>query len=804
MPLSALLESPGPLGLHGEQGEGCGTLAQEICLNNGNVTKDPLPALGFHDVSTLTDLCSSVDLPEVEIVSLLTEELPKYTLRADHVFGYEHDDWLHTPLLPPEAALGLTHEQTDETLKYFLLCSERVGQITKAYHDIEAVTHLLEEKERDLELAARIGQSLLKKNKTLTEHNKLLDEQLESTKEEIAQLRHELSMRDDLLHFYASTEDIEHATETLLIRNDSSSSLSNYINYDFLQQKLKGLEEENFKLRTEADELTFETSNYEEQEQRLMMVCVDELTSANKQVVSLSEELARKVEDSLRQQEEISALLGQIVDLEQRYKVLSTENEELTQHLNASRESQSQLKTELKELQERYSECEDMLHEAREDIKNLRNKSLPNSTVQRYSTLAAVFPMDSLAAEIEGTFRKGLDSPAPTEYKTHPLRVFETVKVANQVSRLRSQNPSPQLPGSSPTSLRSSRISTPRTSYNEPDNISIIMEDKNSPPTHSQDHGLLEAKRLGQPGTPGGQDLEEALRSLSERQESHTSERPFFEVERERKLRALLSGSSGSDGGSSGFLTPNSSTASTGTNYSGTSTHSSGTGSSRSHLPERLQIVKPLEGSATLHQWQQLAKPNLGGILLPRPGVLTKDFRELDVDLQQVYSLNDLEEDEPDLSQFPNLRHGTVVTSSGPNIPQPPPTHPSTSCQILHPSALLSSFSTSVRARSVSACGSCEYIRTPSASTSHLYQPPTLGLLQLVSEHGISATTNPSSTSPLHREKQQGFNGSEHMGNIFSVNLVEKLRSLGLYKVVARGLVDSVRKERADPHNSPP
>lgn len=59
-----------------------------------------------------------------------------------------------------------------------------------------------------------------------------------------------------------------------------------------------------------------------------------------------------------------------------------------------------------------------MLHEAREDIKNLRNKSLPNSTVQRYSTLAAIFPMDSLAAEIEGTFRKGLDSPAPTEYKS--------------------------------------------------------------------------------------------------------------------------------------------------------------------------------------------------------------------------------------------------------------------------------------------------------------------------------------------------------------------------------------------------
>lgn len=34
----------------------------------------------------------------------------------------------------------------------------------------------------------------------------------------------------------------------------------------------------------------------------------------------MSEELARRVEDSLRQQEEISSLLGQIVDLELRCK----------------------------------------------------------------------------------------------------------------------------------------------------------------------------------------------------------------------------------------------------------------------------------------------------------------------------------------------------------------------------------------------------------------------------------------------------------------------------------------------------
>lgn len=71
----------------------------------------------------------------------------------------------------------------------------------------------------------------------------------------------------------------------------------------------------------------------------------------------------------------------------------------------------------LKDLQDKYSQCEDMLREAREDIKNMRNKSLPNGTVQRYTPLASVLPMDSLAAEIEGTFRKGMDAPAPPEYK---------------------------------------------------------------------------------------------------------------------------------------------------------------------------------------------------------------------------------------------------------------------------------------------------------------------------------------------------------------------------------------------------
>ncbi|KAF6714393.1 Trafficking kinesin-binding protein 1 [Oryzias melastigma] len=156
------------------------------------------------DAQTITDVCNSTDLPELEIISLLEEQLPVYKLRADTIFGYDQDDWLHTPLVDPDSALDLTTEQIDETLKYFLLCADRVGQMTKTYSDIDAVTRLLEEKERDLELAARIGQSLLKKNKGLSERNELLEEQVEQIREEVSQLRHDLSMKDELLQFYTN------------------------------------------------------------------------------------------------------------------------------------------------------------------------------------------------------------------------------------------------------------------------------------------------------------------------------------------------------------------------------------------------------------------------------------------------------------------------------------------------------------------------------------------------------------------------------------------------------------------------
>lgn len=94
-----------------------------------------------------------------------------------------------------------------------------------------------------------------------------------------------------------------------------------------------------------------------------------------------------------------------------------------------------------------------MLHEAQEELKNFRNKSLPLSTTRRFHSLGlfpmvssyslfrtpqlppipllqcCLVPQDSLAAEIEGTMRKELqmDDPDVEEQRYYSLAISESV-----------------------------------------------------------------------------------------------------------------------------------------------------------------------------------------------------------------------------------------------------------------------------------------------------------------------------------------------------------------------------------------
>ncbi|XP_076736523.1 trafficking kinesin-binding protein 2 isoform X2 [Maylandia zebra] len=562
------------------------------------------------------------------------------------VYLSDSQDWVVSPSCSPDEGPGnsaISPMLAEETFRYMskwnaelcsagdthsVLSADRVEQMTKTYNDIEVVTHLLAERDRDLELAARIGQSLLQRNHLLQERNEVLEEQIAQSVDQVHQLQHELSKKDELLRMVASASEESETDSSVstplrqphLPGGTAAAALSQL---ESLQSKLQDLEEENLALRTEACQLKRDTITYEEKEQQLVSDCVKELRESNSQMVSLTEDLSQKNEELLRHQEEIAQLLSQIVELQHRVKELALEKEELRIHLQASKDAQRQLTAELNELAERNAECVEMLHESQEEIKELRSKNSPSAGMRRHLPYG-LYPMESLAAEIEGTMRKELSIEEETAFQDQRIsqkRVFQTVRSVN-ASVLRSASANPPIPGSGQSSL--------------------VMTAQPFQSTQGEEG------RVGQPGCPGGNDLTRALHRLSLRRQNFLSERQFFQAEREKKVQALAE----VEGEGSCCSSPMGSAVSSFSNLSDLSIAST---VFKTFLPEKLQIVKPMEGSLTLHHWQQLAKPHLGTILDPHPGVVTKGFRPLAQDA--VYHLSDMEEDEEDEE---NRRNGIL------------------------------------------------------------------------------------------------------------------------------------------------
>lgn len=598
--------------------------------------EENLMSSNHRDSESITDVCSNEDLPEVELVNLLEEQLPQYKLRVDSLFLYENQDWSQSSQQQQDASETLSPVLAEETFRYMILGTDRVEQMTKTYNDIDMVTHLLAERDRDLELAARIGQALLKRNHVLSEQNESLEEQLGQAFDQVNQLQHELSKKEELLRIVsiASEEsETDSSCSTPLRFNESFSLSQGLLQLDMMHEKLKELEEENMALRSKACHIKTETFTYEEKEQKLINDCVNELRETNAQMSRMTEELSGKSDELLRYQEEISSLLSQIVDLQHKLKEHVIEKEELRLHLQASKDAQRQLTMELHELQDRNMECLGMLHESQEEIKELRNKAGPSAHLG-FSQAYGVFAGESLAAEIEGTMRKklSLDEESVFKQKAQQKRVFDTVKVAND-TRGRSVTFPVLLP--IPGSNRSSVIMTAK-----PFESGVQQtEDKTLPNQGSSTEVPGNSHPRDPPGLPEDSDLATALHRLSLRRQNYLSEKQFFAEEWERKLQILAEQEE--EVSSCEALTEN--LASFCTDQSET-TELGSAGCLRGFMPEKLQIVKPLEGSQTLHHWQQLAQPNLGTILDPRPGVITKGFTQMPKDA--VYHISDLEEDE--------------------------------------------------------------------------------------------------------------------------------------------------------------
>ncbi|XP_035226821.1 trafficking kinesin-binding protein 1-like isoform X2 [Stegodyphus dumicola] len=626
------------------------------------------PVTQFSNSSTLTglilltlliDICCRADTAEVELVSLIEEHIPHYKLRADTLTefcGYENEDWyIQTPVLSPGADIPLSPEVVEETLKYFVLCADRLSQMTKTYNDIDAVTRLLEEKERDLELAARIGQSLLDQNKDLRIRNDQLEQELATSTETITQLRHDLSVKNGLLQIY--TQDLDTDSETGSPVKEKGFSVS----WEVLNKKISCLQEENSQLRSEAFSRTADIENEEKKEMQLISDCVKQLTEANKQLSYLQEEIGKKTEDNIRQQEEITQLLSQIVDLQRKLRDVTADNECLASKLEIAEECQHELSEELIDMKEKYGELMAAFQEMQAEVKQAQRNRLPSAnTWQNFGMYSPYINPDSLANELEQSLGRDSDGYSSDERPSHSRKVFDTVRYANHGFPTRN------------------RFSSSRSHY-------TISGSTGRPGglTSTCFSSLSQLSSL----SSGFNDLASDSESAYAESYSTDDENPYTYVSGKTEKGRPNKLDVGLHTLSSGFGTCNDLSheldkASGGSWPSNIKKSLYGRTVRRYQLPEKLQIIKPLEGSQTLHHWQRLATPHLGGIFEHRPGVKIKGETRLQ-DLDEKVSLGDFEEDD-DYSNpgksFMNtssiytittsaLRHSSDLTNVTPSYP---------------------------------------------------------------------------------------------------------------------------------------
>ncbi|XP_038110515.1 trafficking kinesin-binding protein milt isoform X4 [Culex quinquefasciatus] len=634
-----------------------------------------------------------------------------------------------------------------------ILCGNRVSQMTRAYDDIDAVTRLLEEKEKDLELTVQIGKELLTQNTHLESRVAELEQELRNTNENLSQLAHELHQKNELIGIL--TNDVDDSGSENVTPTTSKS-----INLELLQRKVKSLEDENKSLRCEAAQLVQETDEVEEQERRLMADIANQLSTANSEYDGLNLELERLKEENRLQHENIISLTSRLTEAEIRLHQLTTENEEASSLLSITKENQNLLASELAEFKARYQEVLNLLHETQEQLRKQRKRSAPMARSSLIPGMGGVPAVDSLQSELmetslysEHSLDSGIASErgGPSSHMASYKKVFETVRSATRANTTGFSDGYSQLGSMTMSSSSQPRMApyvfpgatggtTTTHSYKSGSSIYSTMYEsslggrsfsRESLVSESED-GYPGPAQAGIPGAPGAKDLEAALKRLT----------PAEVLARRAMLQHAPAGTYSYDDQPSGIplgcRTPDSimSTGSSGL---------SGMSSTQWRLPEKLQIVKPIEGSQTLHHWSRLATPTLSGLLEERPGVTIRGGRGLDDLGLQTYSLSDVEED---AEEHPGKRFqsfGCTYTFTNSTVMHPDDGTTAVTFS-LPPSQMSSQMASAAPSRQPSAPS------TPRSGLSRRNSCSTfsvnLGLASMLNERGIKAVTPSALNTP--------------------------------------------------------
>ncbi|CAF1277620.1 unnamed protein product [Rotaria sordida] len=315
----------------------------------------------------MIDIHTQSNLAEVEVVSLVQELIPRYRLRADTDFACSHENFIQTPRIDGSEFESLTDTQIRAILDYYVLSTDRMNQMTKTYHDMNAVTRMLEERENDLQTAVSLGYTLLSSNDSLRNQVTLLEQDIDQTTEIVKQLKHDLLLKERLIRFYYDMD------------LDMSPNESKQIDCQHYEQKIRNLEYENRELRTESVQLKLESENLEHQEQAIVDHFAHALANANSEIENLQEEICKKNEENVKQQDELMHLSYEMREIHRRLKELKKENDELKILLSLTGKTRHEYETKIEDLEKHYSECLSKLHKSQQQINFLQKDILSSS-----------------------------------------------------------------------------------------------------------------------------------------------------------------------------------------------------------------------------------------------------------------------------------------------------------------------------------------------------------------------------------------------------------------------------------------
>ena len=189
--------------------------------------------------------------------------------------------------------------------------------------------------------------------------------------EENIQLKHSIQLKEDLLKGVGEETYSGESTPSISGRIFRGGyTVQEHINQ--LEERIFRLQQENVHLRSEIGETVEKLQAKETEYHEIVDGSVKDLNSVSKRLAFFRQELASKTAECFEQQEQITRLLAQLVDVQREKKAKTVEAEENLNAFEESQQTQTFLVAEFHELEKKYLETVRALEETQVRVRFAR------------------------------------------------------------------------------------------------------------------------------------------------------------------------------------------------------------------------------------------------------------------------------------------------------------------------------------------------------------------------------------------------------------------------------------------------